>query len=141
MNTITNNHGVTPTGPQVQAQETAAQLKPAVGQTGSAEKTMRPDSPVANSKVQPSAPEPKPGTQYLDPDQMREFVAKVAEAIKKASVEPHTVGFTPDPDSKGYLVEIKRVDGTLITRFSPENVLNLNGYLDDLSGMVIDLKT
>ena len=141
MNTITNNNGVMPTGPVNPAQDQTAQLKPAVGRPASAEPSTGPSPVGSDANLSPSKPEPKTGQQYLDPDQMRDFVAKVGEAIRKASVEPHTVGYAPDPDSEGYLVEIKRADGTLITRFSPEKVLNLNGFLDDLSGMVIDLKT
>ena len=72
---------------------------------------------------------------------MSEFVAKVAEAIRKASVEPHVVGYRPDPSSTSYFIEIRKVDGTLVTRFAPEKVLNLHGNPDDLSGMVIDQKT
>ena len=96
---------------------------------------------LKESGVQAKTPAPSDGKQYLDPEQMREFVTKVSEAIRKASVEPHLVGFRPDPDSRGYLIEIRKPDGTLVTTFAPEKVLNLHGKMDDLSGMVIDLKT
>jgi hypothetical protein len=121
MNTIGQNQSIQPTGPGVQVQEQKTQLQP--------------------DGVKPKTPAPSDGKQYLDPEQMREFVTKVSEAIRKASVEPYLVGFKPDPDSSGYLIEIRKPDGTLVTSFAPEKVLNLHGNLDDLSGMVIDRKT
>jgi uncharacterized FlaG/YvyC family protein len=141
MNTISNNKGVPPTGPAVQVRDQVAPLKPAVAQPETAREATRSDEVHGLKKSQTALDQPKAEHPYLDQDQMREFVAKVSEAIRKASVEPHVVGFAQDPDSKGYLVEIKKPDGTLIARFAPENVLNLNGELDDLSGMVIDRKT
>jgi uncharacterized FlaG/YvyC family protein len=91
--------------------------------------------------VKPELPLPKGGSQYLDPEKMSEFVAKVAEAIRKASVEPHVVGFKPDPADGSYVIEIRKADGTLVVRFKPEKVLNLHGNPDDLAGMVIDRKS
>jgi hypothetical protein len=141
MNTIGNNQGVQPTGPGVQVQDKQTHLKPMVGQPAAgSQETQATDAETA-SKVQPPAPQPKTGQHYLDPDQMKEFVARVSEAIRKASVPPHVVGYRLDPSSEGYLIEIRRPDGTLVTSFAPENVLNQHGKTDDLSGMVIDLKT
>lgn len=139
MNTIGNSQGIQPTGPGVQVQEQKTQLKPAVAQAPVPEATSLREK--AAPGVEPPLPAPNPGHQYLDPDQMQEFVARVSEAIRKASVEPHVVGFRPNPDDGGYLIEIHRPDGSLITSFAPENLLNLNGLPDDLSGMVIDRKT
>ena len=141
MNTIGPNQGVQPTGPGVQVQDQHTQLKPTVGQPASGPNENAAQEATSKPAVQPSAPQPKSSQQYLDPDRMKEFVALVSEAIRKASVPPHVVGFRPDPASEGYLIEIRRPDGTLVTTFAPENVLNQQGKLDDLSGMVIDLKT
>ena len=141
MNTIGQNQGVMPTGPGVKVQEQPTHLKPTVGKPATAAETPSARDTLTEAGVQPPAPRPQPGHVYLDPDKMREFVAMVSEAIRKASVEPHLVGFKPDPESRGYLIEIRKPDGTLVTSFPPEKVLNLQGNLDDLSGMVIDLKT
>jgi hypothetical protein len=141
MNTIGHNQGVTPTGPGVGVQEQTAQLQPKVGKPAVPSETPSVPEKLTDAGVQAPAPRPEPGQVYLDPAKMREFVAQVSEAIRQASVEPHLVGFRPDPDSRGYLIEIRRPDGTLITSFSPEKVLNLQGNPDDLAGMVIDLKT
>jgi hypothetical protein len=141
MNTIGQNQALAPTGPGVQVQGQLTQLKPAVGSSAQpAGPTSARDSLTEAGILAPS-PAPKTGQQYLDPDKMREFVARVSEAIRQASTEPYLVGFKPDPDSRSYLIEIRRIDGTLVTSFAPEKVLNLNGNLDDLSGMVIDRKT
>ncbi len=141
MNTIGQNQGIQPIGPGVQVQEQKTQLQP----DGVKTVTKTAESParetLKESGVQAKTPAPSDGKQYLDPEQMREFVTKVSEAIRKASVEPHLVGFRPDPDSRGYLIEIRKPDGTLVASFAPEKVLNLHGEMDDLSGMVIDLKT
>ena len=141
MNTIGQNQGVQPTGPGVQVQDKQTQLQPAVGNPAAGPQAKEATEATTPTKVQPQAPQPKTGPEYLDPDRMQEFVAKVSEAIREASVPPHVVGFRPDPSSSGYLIEIRRPDGTLVTSFKPENVLNQQGKLDDLSGMVIDLKT
>lgn len=140
MNTIGNNQGIQPTGPGVQVRDKTTQSKPAVDKsaTGPDETTRQTQ---VEAGVQPPSLQPKTGPHYLDPEQMREFAAKVAEAIRKASVEPHVVGFRPEPDSRGYLIEIRRPDGSLITSFAPEKVLNLHGNPDDLAGMVIDRKS
>ena len=141
MNTIGQNQGIQPIGPGGQVQEQKTQLQP----DGAKTVTKAAESPARDalneSGVQAKTPAPSDGKQYLDPEQMREFVTKVSEAIREASVEPHLVGFRPDPDSRGYLIEIRKPDGTLVTSFAPEKVLNLHGKMDDLSGMVIDLKT
>lgn len=141
MNTIGNNPVVQTTGPGVQVQEQKTQLKPTVGQPAGTETAPSVPDSLTNAGVQPAVPGPRSGQDYLDPEKMSEFVAKVAEAIRKASVEPHVVGFKPDPSSTRYFIEIRRIDGTLVTRFAPEKVLNLHGNPDDLSGMVIDQKT
>ncbi len=141
MNTIGQNQGLQPIGPGVQVQEQKTQPQPE-GVKPSRETTESPAlETLRDSGVQPKTPAPSDGKQYLDPEQMREFVTKVSEAIRKASVEPHLVGFRPDPDNGGYLIEIRKPDGTLVTSFAPEKVLNLHGKMDDLSGMLIDLKT
>ena len=141
MNTIGHNQSVQTTGPGVKAQETKTHLKPAVGKPTVPEAETSARDSMIEAGVQPPSPQPKGGQQYLDPEQMSEFVTKVAEAIRKASVEPHVVGFKPDPESRSYLIEIRKADGTLVTSFTPEKVLNLHGNPDDLSGMVIDQKT
>lgn len=139
MNTIGNNQGILPTGPGVLVQEQNTQAAPNPAPADPGETAIR-DNQAAD-KVQPAPPRPKEGQQYLDPDQMKEFVAQVSAAIREASVEPHVVGFRPDPESRGYLIEIRRPDGTLVTTFAPEKVLNLGSLPDDLSGMVIDRKS
>ncbi len=141
MNTIGNLQNVQATGPQVRAQDPKTQLKPTVGKPVGSEKESPGKDSLAEAGVQPTSPQPKGGHKYLDPEQMSEFVTKVAEAIRKASVEPHVVGFKPDPESGSYLIEIRKADGTLVTSFTPEKILNLHGNPDDLSGMVIDLKS
>lgn len=143
MNTIGQNQGVQPTGPGVQIQEQKTPLKPAVEGTSPLTEDASVRNSQSDSSVQAPVPQPMGGHQYLDPEKMREFVDKVSEAIRKASVEPHLVGFRPDPNNKGYLIEIRKADGTLVASFHPEElkVLNLHGNLDDLSGMVIDRKT
>ena len=141
MNTIGQNQGVQPAGPGVQVQEQKTSLQTDTGKISPVTEESATREALTESSVQPPAPQPKSGSQYLDPEQMREFVTKVSEAIRDASVEPHLVGFKPDPESEGYLIEIRRADGTLITRFTPEKILNLHGNLDDLLGMVIDRKT
>ena len=141
MNTIGHNQIVQTTGPGVKAQEPKSRLKPDVGQPAVLKAEASAKDTMADAGVQPSSVQPKGGQQYLDPEQMTEFVTKVAEAIRKASVEPHVVGFKPDPESSSYLIEIRKADGTLVTSFTPEKVLNLHGNPDDLSGMVIDQKT
>jgi uncharacterized FlaG/YvyC family protein len=141
MNTIGQNQGVMPKGPGVQVQEQKTQLQPDGVKTVTKTAESPAQETLKESGVQAKTPAPSDGKQYLDPDQMREFVTKVSEAIRKASVEPHLVGFRPDPDSRGYLIEIRKPDGTLVASFAPEKVLNLHGEMDDLSGMVIDLKT
>ena len=141
MNTIGQNQGVQPIGPGVKVQEQKTQLQSELVKTNTETAESPAGEALRDSGVQPKAPAPSDGKQYLDPEQMREFVTKVSEAIRKASVEPHLVGFRPDPDSGGYLIEIRKPDGTLVTSFSPEKVLNLHGKMDDLSGMLIDLKT
>jgi hypothetical protein len=139
MSTIGKTQGVSPTGPGVQVQEQMTHLKPSLGPN----RTPGEKAPVKGTAAgfQPPAPRPTSGHEYLDPEKMREFVAMVSEAIRKASVEPHLVGFKPLPETRSYLIEIRRPDGTLVTSFPPEKVLNLHGNLDDLSGMVIDRKT
>ncbi len=141
MNTIGNNQGIQPTGPGVQVQDKMTQSKPAVDDAAAAGPDETKRQTQVEAGVQPPSLQPKTGPNYLDPEQMREFAAKVAEAIRKASVEPHVVGFRPEPDSRGYLIEIRRPDGSLITSFAPEKVLNLHGNPDDLAGMVIDRKS
>ncbi len=141
MNTIGQNQGIQPTGPGVQVPEQKTKLQPTIGRTATITEAPSAQDSLSDTLVQAPPAQPTGGHQYLDREQMSEFVAKVSEAIRKASVEPHLVGFIPDPDSKGYLIEIRRVDGTLVTRFTPDKVLNLHGNLDDLSGMVIDRKT
>ena len=141
MNTIGQNQGVQPAGPGVQVQEQKTSLQTDTGKISPVAKESATGEALTESSVQPPAPQPTGGSQYLDPEQMREFVTKVSEAIRKASVEPHMVGFKPDPDSGGYFIEIRKPDGTLVARFTPDKVLNLQGNMDDLSGMVIDLKT
>ena len=141
MNTIGKNQSVQTPGPLVQAQEPKTQLKPTVGRPTDSQLPNSAKETLADAGIQPSIPQPQNAQQYLDPEKMSEFVAKVAEAIRKASVEPHVVGFRPDPSSTSYYIEIRKVDGTLVTRFAPEKVLNLNSNPDDLSGMVIDQKT
>lgn len=141
MNTIGNNQGIKPTGPGVQVQDKQTHLKPASIQPVAGPQETAAAEMTNPSKVQPQAPEPTSHKQYLDHDRMQDFVARVSEAIRKASVPPHVVGYRLDPSSEGYLIEIRRPDGTLVTSFSPENVLNQQGKTDDLSGMVIDLKT
>ncbi|MCK9997069.1 MAG: hypothetical protein KAH56_12420 [Candidatus Krumholzibacteria bacterium] len=141
MNTIGQNQGIQPTGPGVQVQEQKPHLQPDTGKPITTTEESPARDALRDSGVQVKTPAPSDGKQYLDPEQMREFVTKVSEAIRKASVEPHLVGFKPDPDSRGYLIEIRKPDGTLVTSFAPEKVLNLHGNMDDLSGMVIDLKT
>jgi len=141
MNTIGLNQGVKPTGPGVQVQEQKNLLKPAVGQTSGLTEDASVRDSLNETGVQAPAAQPKSSHEYLDPEKMREFVAMVSEAIRKASVEPHLVGFKPDPESRSYLIEIRKPDGTLVTSFHPEKVLNLHGNMDDLSGMVIDRKT
>jgi uncharacterized FlaG/YvyC family protein len=108
----------------------------------------RPDAPeiqaipeTAESKVRPPRPEPAVGRQFDDPRQMSDYRREVAEAIDKASVDPHLVGFRQDPETHDTIIEIRSPDGTLITQFQPENVLNLHRQLDELSGMVIDQRT
>ena len=141
MNTIGQNQGIQPIGPGVQVQEQKTQLQPDVVKTVTKTDESPAQDALKESGVQAKTPAPSDGKQYLDPEQMREFVTRVSEAIRKASVEPHLVGFRPDPDSSGSLIEIRKPDGTLVTSFAPEKVLNLHGKMDDLSGMVIDLKT
>jgi len=141
MNTIGQNQGVQPAGPGVQVQEQKASLPIETGKISPVTEESSAHKALKESGIQPSSPQPKDSGQYLDPEQMREFVTKVSEAIRKASVEPHMVGFEPDPDSGGYFIEIRKPDGTLVARFTPDKVLNLHGNMDDLSGMVIDLKT
>jgi len=141
MNTIGQNQGIQATGPGVQVQDKTTRLKPTVEQTPSAPDDSTAPGSLKNPEIQAPAPQLTGEKQYLDPEQMQEFIAKVSEAIRKASIEPHLVGFTADPDSEGYLIEIRKADGTLITRFTPEKILNLHGNLDDLSGMVIDRKS
>jgi uncharacterized FlaG/YvyC family protein len=141
MNTIGKNTAIAPSGPGVQVQEPKTQLKPTVGQTTNVAAPPTVRDALIDAGVQAPAPQPQTGQQYLDPDKMQEFVAQVSEAIRQASTEPYLVGFKPDPDSKNYLIEIRTIDGTLVTSFAPEKVLNLNGNLDDLLGMVIDRKT
>ena len=141
MNTIGQNQGIQPTGPTVQVPEQKTQLEPTVERNSNMMEDASARNTQSEALVQAQAPRPEGGLQYLDPEKMREFVAKVSEAIRKASVEPHLVGFRPDPDNKGYLIEIRKADGTLVTCFHPEKVLNLHGNLDDPSGMVIDRKT
>jgi uncharacterized FlaG/YvyC family protein len=141
MNTIGQNQGIQPTGPTVQVPEQKTQLEPTVERNSTIMEEASVRDTQSDALAQAQAPRPKAGLQYLDPEQMREFVAKVSEAIRKASVEPYLVGFKPDPENKGYLIEIRKADGTLVTSFHPEKVLNFHGNLDDLSGMVIDRKT
>ena len=141
MNTIGNILRVQANGPGNQAQEPKTHLKPKVGQPDGLETESSARDSLVEAGVQPPPVQPKGGQQYLDPEQMSEFVTKVAEAIRKASVEPYVVGFKPDPESRSYLIEIRKPDGTLVTSFAPEKVLNLHGNPDDLSGMVIDQKT
>jgi len=141
MNTIGQTQGVQPTGPGVQVQDQKTRLQDDAAQTSPVAEESTAREALTESGVQAPPLQPKGGNQYLDPEQMREFVTKVSEAIRKASVEPHLVGFKPDPESRGYLIEIRKPDGTLVTSFAPEKVLNLHGNMDDLSGMAIDLKT
>ena len=141
MSNIAQNQGVQPAGPRVQVQEQISQLKPNVEKPSAAMQEASTGAAPAAAEGRYQAPQPRNGEQYLDPEQMRELAAKVAQAIRKASVEPHVVGFGPDPESEGYLIEIRKADGTLVTRFSPEKILNLSWNPDDLTGMVIDLKT
>lgn len=141
MNTIGLSQGVKPTGPGIQVQEPRTQAKQVTGPASIGNQDDTVQDTAAKTFVQPPAPQPKSTHEYLDPAKMRQFVAMVSEAIRKASVEPHLVGFKPLPDSRSYLIEIREPDGTLITSFKPEKVLNLHGNPDDLSGMVIDRKT
>ena len=141
MNTIGKSQGIQPTGPGVQVQDEQNRLKPTVGQSAAGSLETQAKESVRSPQVQPPAPQPRSGREYLDHATMQEFMARVSEAIRDASVPPHVVGYRPDPSSEGYLIEIRRPDGSLVTSFRPENVLNQQGKTDDLSGMVIDLKT
>jgi hypothetical protein len=98
-------------------------------------------SPVSEAAVHPAAPEPTVGQQFADPRHMSDYRREVAAAIDEATVDPHLVGFSRDPDTNGTIIEIRTPDGTLITRFRPENVLNLERSMVDLSGMVVDQRT
>ncbi len=141
MNTIGQNQGLVPTGPGGRVQENIIPLKSDEGLITEPTESTSVRETLAEAGVQAPPPQPARGQQYLDPDKMREFVARVSDAIRKASTEPYLVGFKPQSDSRNYLIEIRKIDGTLVTSFSPEKVLNLNGNWDDLSGMVIDRKT
>jgi hypothetical protein len=141
MNTSGINQAFGPLGPGVQVQENRTQLKPALGPAREPAAPATVTESLIETRVKAPVPQPKSGHQYLDPDSRREYAVRVSEAIRKASTEPYLVGFKPDPESTDYLIEIRKIDGTLVTSFAPEKVLNLNGTMDDLAGMVIDLKT
>jgi len=77
----------------------------------------------------------------LDESGVQALVADLQEAIDNATVEPHQVGFRQDSRTKGFVIEIRNLDGSLVRQFPPEKVLNLRRKLADLSGMVVDETT
>ena len=79
-----------------------------------------------------------PGNQERNPEQIRDYLTRVAEAMEKATDGPHLVGFRLDPDTGGYLVEVRNRDGEVVTTISSEKFLNRPRNSDELTGMLVD---
>ncbi|MFO7653919.1 MAG: flagellar protein FlaG [Candidatus Krumholzibacteriia bacterium] len=93
--------------------------------------TSAPPSPAA------AAPTPRPP--LSDAEEVTEFVARLEEALVRATPEPRQVRIRQLEQVSEFVVEVlNRETGELITQFPPEKVLNLRERLDDLVGMVID---
>jgi len=76
-----------------------------------------------------------------NPEQIRDYLSRVAEAIDKATDGPHLVGFRLDPETGGYLVEVRSRDGEVLTTLSPEKFLNRPRNSDELTGMLVDSRS
>jgi hypothetical protein len=78
---------------------------------------------------------------YLDPGKVEAYLSRVAEAIEKAADGPHVVGFRHDPESGGYVVEVKDRNGDLVTTLAPQKSLNPPANPVDPTGMLIDRRS
>jgi hypothetical protein len=76
-----------------------------------------------------------------NPEQIRDYLSRVAEAIEKATDGPHLVGFRLDPETGGYLVEVRSPDGEVLTTLSPEKFLNRPRNTDELMGTLVDSRS
>jgi len=85
--------------------------------------------------------EKEPETERMTRAQVKELVHDLQETLKRATREPHEVGFRQDSRTNTFVIEIKDKEGNLVKQFPPEKVLNLQQKLDELSGMVIDEMT
>lgn len=84
---------------------------------------------------------PGPGDAALDRQAAEEFARRVQDTLDKVAPPPHEVSFRVDEASKGFVIEVRNPDGTLVRQYPPEKLLNLRRRLDELSGMVIDEMT
>ena len=75
------------------------------------------------------------------PKEMQKLVDDLQETIAKASRDEYNVGFREDERTKSFVIEIRDKDGEVVRQFPPEKVLNSQGKLDEMSGMVIDEMT
>jgi len=118
----------------------------------SAERTPGPDRPATTTPDKGPMHEtgsttlehrepPTPQVGSADPgnqEQIRDYLSRVAEAMENATDGPHLVGFRLDPETGGYLVEVRTRDGEVITTIAPEKILNRPRNPDELTGMLVD---
>lgn len=106
-----------------------------------------PMTPTQESKTEqgpqglPKREDPTPTLQSADPgnpEQIRDYLSRVAAAMEKATDGPHLVGFKLDPETGGYLVEVRSRDGEVVTTLTAEKFLNRPRNPDELTGMVVD---
>lgn len=76
-----------------------------------------------------------------NPEQIRDYLARVAAAMEKATDGPHLVGFRLDPETGGFLVEVRSRDGEVVTTLAAEKFLNRPRNPDELTGMVVDSRS
>ena len=114
----------------------------AAGQVAETTRPAAADAAPSPQKVPGAAPgNDKQQAPDLDPEAVRKMVDDLQDAIDRASADPHRVEFQQDSRTKGFVIEIRNLDGSLVRQFPPEKVLNLQEKMDELSGMVIDEMT
>jgi hypothetical protein len=138
MVSIANIQQLVRTGPAGRPEERGP-ATPAPGPARSPRDTeARPDPPAPVPESQPNVTRVP---DYLDPTRVEAYLSRVADAIEQAAEGPHVVGFRPDPEGGGYLVEVRDRNGDLVTTLSPQKSLNRPSAPDDPTGILIDRRT
>ncbi len=72
---------------------------------------------------------------------VKELAEDLQGTLDEAAQDQYHVGFRMDSRTDSYVIEISDKEGELVKQFPPEKVLNLQGKMDELSGMVVDEMT